>query len=380
MSRAPRLFLYVQHLLGIGHLTRARAIARAAAKRGFSVAVVSGGMPVSWAGEDSVRLIQLPPAKAGDHGFSFIADQDGRPIDEEWRDRRRHALLDAFSAERPDMLLLEMFPFGRRQFHFELLPLLAAARGLPVAASVRDILVPKHKPARDQEVLTLIRDHFDCILVHGDAAVAPFNFPRLTEIADKLIYTGYVLDRMPEASPPSGEILVSAGGGAVGAPLLAAALAARPRSAFKDRPWRIITGANLPEDTYRALAQAAGGSVVLERFREDFPRVLGACTLSISQGGYNTVLETLALRKRAVIVPFTEGGESEQILRARLLAERGWCVSLDEQSLDELPRAIDQAAALTLPAIGLAMKGAEASAEILWELHHGRLGRSRPRT
>src|SRR4029079_11394178 len=46
--RGPALtvLVYVQHLLGIGHLMRARLIAEALADRGFDVHLVSGGITI----------------------------------------------------------------------------------------------------------------------------------------------------------------------------------------------------------------------------------------------------------------------------------------------------------------------------------------------
>ena len=43
---APRVLLYVQNLLGIGHLRRAAAVARGLTAQGMAVYFVSGGMPV----------------------------------------------------------------------------------------------------------------------------------------------------------------------------------------------------------------------------------------------------------------------------------------------------------------------------------------------
>jgi hypothetical protein len=62
--------------------------------------------------------------------------------------------------------------------------------------------------------------------------------------------------------------------------------------------------------------------VVLERFRDDFPSLLQGAALSVSQAGYNTVLDVVASGVRAVVVPY-EGSGDEQPLRARILAERG---------------------------------------------------------
>jgi predicted glycosyltransferase len=56
--------------------------------------------------------------------------------------------------------------------------------------------------------------------VHGDPAIASFNFGLAAKLAGKLHYTGYVVSPMPENQKGSDEVLVSAGGGAVGRPLL----------------------------------------------------------------------------------------------------------------------------------------------------------------
>src|SRR3990172_6515488 len=73
--------------------------------------------------------VQLPPALAGDATFAEIVDPDGRPIDDAWRARRRALLLDAFARADPRVVLIELYPFGRRAFRFELSPLLEAAIG-----------------------------------------------------------------------------------------------------------------------------------------------------------------------------------------------------------------------------------------------------------
>ena len=129
---------------------------------------------------------------------------------------------------------------------------------------------------------------------------------------------------MPLADRDDGEILVSAGGGAVGFPLLAAAIRAKKLTRHRHRRWRIVTGANLPAAERAQLDKLAAGDpdIAIEGFRNDFARLLAACHLSISQGGYNTVMELIATRCPSVVVPFAEGGESEQTLRARMLVER----------------------------------------------------------
>jgi predicted glycosyltransferase len=333
----------------------------------------------------AVEIVRLPEARSADVHFSKIIDADGRPIDDAWGARRRDMLLGLLAATAPDAVITEMFPFGRRPFRFELLPLLEAARARPkpplVASSVRDVLIANNKPGRSEDIAATARQFYDLVLVHGDRRLIPFDvsFPAAAELADRIRYTGYVTDATAVAQAidrSGGEVLVSAGGGAVGLPLLTTAIAARRYSREKSRPWRIITGINLPEHDFAALAGVAEstGGIVLERFRSDFGALLSRCRVSVSQGGYNTVLETVAGRTPAVIVPFAEGQESEQTDRVRLLADKGLLRFLPQSELtpERLAAEIDRAATMTPPPIEIDLNGATRSADIVLEAIAGR--------
>src|SRR5690348_18459036 len=116
---APRVFFYVQHLLGIGHLKRAAAIARALVDAGTRVDFVLGGAPVAGIAPAGVHVVQLPPAIASDAQFTNLLDEHRNKVDEAWKARRKQAFLASFEESKPDIVLLEMYPFGRRQFRFE---------------------------------------------------------------------------------------------------------------------------------------------------------------------------------------------------------------------------------------------------------------------
>ena len=372
-----RVFVYVQHLLGIGHLKRAATLARSLAAQGMQVTLVSGGQPVPGISLDGVRLVQLPPASAADLSFKVLLDASGRAIDDAWKRKRADALLAAWRSADPQVLVLELFPFGRRQMRFELLPLLDAAAVAPrrpaIVCSVRDILGGQKSARRQEETVSLVEQHFDRVLVHGDAGVLGFErtFPLAARIAAKLHYTGYVVDA-PAAGSKAGtdEVIVSAGGGAVGEALLEAALRAKPLTTLRDRTWRVLAGDNLPEAAYRKLGAlaAAQGGVALERGRTDFTTLLANCTLSISQAGYNTLLEAVQARARAVVVPFAGGHETEQTLRAHCFAERGLleCVEEDALTPSALAAAIERALRKPRPAAGaINLDGARNSAELI---------------
>ncbi len=372
----PRVMVYVQHLLGIGHQMRAAAIIRAMQAAGLEVVCVSGGEAGGMPDLGGARLVQLPPVKAADATFSRLVESQGRDIDDAWRAGRREALLAAFREIDPDVLLVESFPFGRWQFRFELIPLLQMARAgrVAAAASVRDILVEKNKPGRQDKIVAVLRDYFDAVLVHGDESLVPFGatFPAAGEIADLVRYTGYVAPSPPTAAPEGpgkGAVVVAAGGGAVGGKLLETALAARPLTTMAEAPWRLITGPNLPGEDRAKLVETQG--VTVETLRRDYREVLSRAALSVSQAGYNTVMDILVTGVRAVLVPFAAEGETEQDLRARLLAGRGRVQVADEAGLtpQSLAAVIDQALSHPAPALdGLSLDGAAETAKAVREL------------
>ena len=377
----PRVFLYVQHLLGIGHLKRAVTLAQALSSDGFDVTIASGGSDVPDLGMQRLRFVQLPPARAADLSFRSLLDREGNPVDERWKQARCQALLAAYREADPQVLLIELFPFGRRQVRFELMPLLetaAAAHPRPlIASSVRDIGGGGQRdPQRLQEMAAVVRAYFDLVLVHGDPTLIPFerSFPLAAQIADRIHHTGYVVSRTApgDARTGAGEVIVSAGGGAVGRELLTAAVHARALTRLADRRWRVIVGISASAAD-AAMIEALGdkmgdGRVVVERMRTDFTTLLRNCAVSVSQAGYNTIMEILDNRARAVVVPFAGGAETEQWLRASALEQRGYLQVVAESALtpQALAAAIDRAASGPLPPpAALDLDGATASARIL---------------
>jgi len=240
---------------------------------------------------------------------------------------------------------------------------------------VRDILVAQPKPARNDEILALVERHFDRVLVHGDSAFIALDrtFPHARRIADKLHYTGYVVDESGErgaGGDGQGEVLVSSGGGAVGLKLLQAAMAGRAMSGLRTRPWRVLAGLRMSDGEFADLSAMAPPGVLVERARGDFPSLLMHCHLSISQAGYNTLMEAMRAGCRAVVVPYAGGLETEQTLRARLLAARSSLQVVEEAALDaaSIAAAADRANALPpLDRAGLKTDGAGRSAQLLGE-------------
>ncbi len=321
-----KVMIVVTHLLGTGHLSRARTLARAFATAGDDVLLVSGGFPAPQLDLSGINLLQLPPLRSDGTDFSRLLDDSGGPADATLSDARRAALVAALDRMRPDVLITELFPFGRRNLATEFTALLDAARALPrrpvILSSIRDILAPPSKPDKAARAAALIAGCYDAVLVHSDPTVSRLDasWPVTPELEQRLRYTGYVAPPPPEPHPAragADEILVSAGGGAVGDPVFRAALGAA--SGTPGLRWRLLVGGDATR-RIAALRANAPASVKLEPARPDFRQMLHHAAASVSLCGYNTTMDVLQTGVPAVLVPFDAGNEVEQGLRARSLA------------------------------------------------------------
>jgi predicted glycosyltransferase len=360
VSARPTLLFYCQHSLGLGHLIRSYALAEELA-RTFEVVLARGGVePAGIPAPAGVEIVPLPAVEA-------VA-------------RRRSVLLRLLTARRPRVVVVELFPFGRKKFAAELLPLLEAAHEATprpfVACSLRDVLVDRgrRQPEHDDRASTIANAYFDAVLVHADPAFARLedSFRPRTPLTTPLHYTGFVLPERPPVTHVRGDhVLVSAGGGLVGGRLLETAIAAR--RLLPDGPrLRLVAGPFLPEDEYARLRRAAGrddGVEVLRSVPALEPELSGAAA-SLSQCGYNTALALVRSRVPALVVPFEEGPENEQGRRARRLEQLGLVRVLPASRLDprSLAAELDALRDFHPQAVDLRLDGAARTAELLEQL------------
>jgi len=197
-----RAMFYCQSVLGMGHLIRSAEIVRGLADNGFEVSFLNGGeMAGGLELPSSIAVVNLPPIKS-DAEFREIYAADGSRHLEEIKEARRRRILAEFARFRPQVLIIELFPFGRRKFAFELIPLLerisAGGRATKVVCSLRDILAPRRDQARfEDRVCNLMNRYFDLLLVHADPRFQRLeeSFPSARRIECPIRYTGFVVQR-----------------------------------------------------------------------------------------------------------------------------------------------------------------------------------------
>lgn len=332
----PGLLLYCQHSLGLGHLVRSLTIAEALAGT-FAVTLLNGGrFPAGTRLPEGVEVVNLPPL-GHDDDYRLVSLDRAWTVAAACRERTR-LVLEVLEREAPRVVVVELYPFGRKKFEFELLPLLEAVHrhgeGRPaVVCSLRDILVRSRRDqaGHDERASARANAFFDAVLVHADPAFARLEetFTPLRPLRVPVHYTGFVAPP-PVPRPPAEDLLprllVSSGGGMVGEPLVREAVALHSALARRTGlATTVVAGPFLPEPTWRWLQREAGRSPHLTAVRrvDDLAAEMGHSALTLSQAGYNTTMDILRAGTPAVVVPFSDGREDEQSIRAGRLQELG---------------------------------------------------------
>jgi predicted glycosyltransferase len=379
MNERPAILFYCQHSLGMGHLVRSLALADSLAKR-FRVVLLNGGrMPKGVVVPAGVEVVNLSPLGMNDAGK--LVSHDKRISVERALECRQMTIRESFEKVSPAVVFVELFPFGRKKFAGELLPLLQAARRPEtralVVCSVRDILVSQRKKQQehDDRAANWANEFFDLVLVHSDPSFARFedSFQPSIPLRVPVKYTGFVVPHaamLPREPVERKSIVVSAGGGLVGEPLLRLAIEAHAHLATDPLiEMKVIGGPLLPQESWQLLRTLSRGQrrLKLVKHVSDLAGELSGAAVSISQAGYNTCLDVLRAGVPALLVPFARDNENEQRTRALRLQELGLVKVLEEreQTSERLACEIRGLLNFKFARPALDLNGAERSAELI---------------
>jgi predicted glycosyltransferase len=370
--------------VGLGHVRRNLAIAAAVVEADADAAVLVA------TSADEVAEMTLPPAVdvLKLPGMRKVAD--GRYASRRLRVAPAHvtavraAVLEAAVASfRPSVLVADKHPLG---LGGELRGALRALRasGARSALGLRDILDDGHRVRREwarHDIPALIAEHYDRVLVYGDAAVydplseyaVPPDVRAMTRFCGYVVRPGEVVRRAhaPRSRPV---VLATAGGGDDGSALLRAFV-----DAAAGMPWHafVVSGRQATaaqRDALRAAAGAAG--VTFRPFVPDLAEHLPEVDALVCMGGYNTLVEAIAAGLPTVCVPRAVPRQ-EQLIRARRFHELGLVRLVEPGDLGrerlraEVAHALERARepAGQRAAAALPLDGARAAALQLLELH-----------
>jgi predicted glycosyltransferase/GT2 family glycosyltransferase len=263
---------------------------------------------------------------------------------------RENVIAAAIEGFAPHLVVVDQTPAGLAG---ELLPVLRrptrkGARPMFVLG-LRDIVFGPERTRRMWEAdgtYELLEDVYDLILIYGSPTVfdpiREYRFP--PSVAAKTRFTGYF--RRPEPLRPIAEVrqelgaietplvVVSAGGGKDGAPLIKAFLKAVQRGYLPPMSASVVAGPQMPAGDFAKMVDLAAGlpGVTLVPFRRDLDSHVAAADVVVTMGGYNSVWEAVGAGKRPIVAP-RRGGADEQPLRAARLAALGLATVVPPEEL-----------------------------------------------
>ena len=353
------IIFYCQYVWGMGHLVRSLEFARALAEH--DVTLLAGGQEVEIDLPVHIQLVRLPVLYMNETFTRLIPGDPDQRV-EEVQGERQQIIYSLFEEKKPDLFIVELYPFGRSIFGTELEPLLQNIRdkkfgNVKVVCSLRDILVEKRDPATyESRVLQKLNRYFDLLLIHSDPGMQPLDetFTRMADIKIPLEYTGFVTQQSDpdagvrlrrELAVPSGEklIVASAGGGRSGYKLLNAVLDAFDllREQIPAR-LEVFCGPFMDQNEYEKLAVRSAPGRRIRRYTKRFVDYLLAADLSVSLAGYNTCMNLLVTKVPALVFPYSR--QQEQPMRAEKIKKFLPMAVLDEADMqpDSLCRHMKQ--------------------------------------
>ena len=287
-------------------------------------------------GVDVVRMPSIGPATGSEAGRTSI-------------DRERALQIRRMLAERtvetfkPDLVVIDRDP---AHLPAEMQTVLKSVRdklpkarvvwALPDMVGSPRVVGPRWSA---EGVCQTLDRYCDEVWVYGVRGVfdqaREYEFP--AGLAEKVHYTGYLRSpsvpphRVPNdllrAHPDRPLVLVTAGGGASGYPLISNYLDFLERvngdATFQSV---VISGPMMPARWNAALAERARRlpHVIFHRFSKQVLQYMRHSQLAISRGGYNTLCANLTYRKPAILVP-DEEPPHEHLVRADVFGRLRWC-------------------------------------------------------
>ncbi|MEN9518282.1 MAG: hypothetical protein RLZZ381_870 [Cyanobacteriota bacterium] len=337
-----KVMFYCQHILGMGHLIRSVEIVRGLIPD-FQICFINGGQVIpEFEFPPEIEVVNIPAVKT-DSEFQELAPVDNNLTMSAVETIRTNMLLSVCDRFQPDILIIELFPFGRRRFSFELIPLMEKAKtmGTKIVSSVRDIVVTKQDQQRHEEkVCRLINKYFDMLLIHGDPNFIKLDlsFSRIDDLNCPVHYTGYVVQPVPKPQPINKHplILVSVGGGRFGHDLLECVANTAP--ILKDKiphHIQVFTGAFSPDEVLAKLQQITKNldNITVEHYTPNLLNYMQQADLSIGMGGYNTTMNILSTGVKAMMMAFQGNDDKEQETRLKKLDNLGRVKMIQPQDL-----------------------------------------------
>lgn len=321
-----RFLLYSHDTYGLGHFRRSSLLAAGlveADPRHEALIVTGSPLAEGFTLAERIDTVKLPTATKNAAG-AYRPRKLGGGLQRLVK-LRAHLICSTAVAYEPDVIIVDHAPLGMAG---ELWPLLTELRRRSrpprLVLGLRDIIDHPDRVAASwhRDGIWDALGHYDQVYVYGDPAVTTtaqeLGLDR--RIGASVTHTGYVAPTMPEARTVEPFLLVTPGGGGDGQELLARYLDAVEAGATAGVRSLVVTGPLLGDRGQADVVRRAGRlpDVDVLEFSDRMRSLIASATGVISMAGYNTVVEELAARTPALLVP-RHRPRLEQHLRATRL-------------------------------------------------------------
>jgi predicted glycosyltransferase len=348
-----KLLVYSHDAYGLGNIRRMLEICQHLLQTvpNLSILLLSGSpMLQGFRLPQGLDYIKLPCLNRGEEGN--LSAKYLKMDTEATVQMRGDLILTTALNFKPDLVLVDKKPYGLKN---ELKETINALKDICPETKwvllLRDILDHPDRTIaewREQDNCQAIQHFYDQVLVVGSPEIfdlcVEYQLPPV--VATKVRHCGYIrrpaglqdkatLLREFGVQPSDRRVLVTAGGGEDGYPMLHAYLRGLallpPHYSLQSF---IVTGPEMPAAQREELFQIAEllPNVHKLEFTDDLMSYMEIADTVVAMGGYNTFCEILSARKPSIIIPRVKPSQ-EQLIRAQRMVERGVMAAIRPEEL-----------------------------------------------
>jgi predicted glycosyltransferase len=328
-----RGIFFSESIWGVGHTQRLGAIAEACGE--IDLFHAGPARPIS---ASNVHYHELPSLfQYQGLSKSNMPDQEqlGSLVEE------RYNIFSSAIQGEYDFYVIEMFPFAKEPLLLDFERHVATLRATSPQVKIYSSFRGYHSLDPTHSFLLPHLKFFDGVLVHSDPKVIRLeqSYPGFDFGPVPITYTGFVTRPYEKVVERERKIVVSFGGGHQAKNVLSLLPVLQQ---YRDYDIEFYLGPYCPEEVKK---QITFGRVY--DFVDDFRDQLATAALSISMGGYNTLMDLLQTKTPALVIR----GASDQKILPKILADRGLLSEVDSKEMepDLLQTKIQQALSWSPP-------------------------------
>jgi predicted glycosyltransferase len=343
--RQKRILMFVQDGSGLGHLSRMCRIA-SFLQGVYAVLIVTGKREASWMVPEACEFIHVPSWRSL---RKKLAQHWGKDVWLHVEDEIAIKMISDFNQSavnifQPDVIINDYLPFGK----FAELRAVLQNSNAKKYLILRGIIDKSDKELFFGDTLNLLEDVYDRVLVACDHRIidvrSQYDFSlRLTSKTETIGYVPtcefdtFAVRMKNNIVRGSRWVVCSAGGGKNAEQFLSACIEAA--AVFPEVTFDIVYGPYARTEYLYKNTIPDNCRVYMEKL--NLPEMLYSCDVAITNGGYNSMVESISGGAYVIVYSNQLNGDDEQVSHASKLSR--YCPVAILESKDAIGRALSDA-------------------------------------